>query len=443
MFLVTKLRRRLSAVVLIGGLVLLLSASVHGMPKRDIVETAVRAGDFKTLVAAVKAAGLVETLKGKGPFTVFAPTDQAFDKLPAGTVKNLLKKENKAKLTAVLTYHVVGGEVMSTSLLSAPASVRTVNGKDLSMSYGLQVNGANVTTTDIKCSNGVIHVIDEVLLPPAKGKDIVDTAVGAGQFKTLVAAVKAAGLVPTLKGKGPFTVFAPTDAAFDKLPAGTVKNLLKPKNKTKLQNILTYHVVGGKVMAADVVKLHSADTVYGAKVPVKVKGDRVMVGDASVVKTDIKCSNGVIHVIDSVLMPPEKSTGKRAKDIVDTAVGAGQFKTLVAAVKAADLVKTLKGKGPFTVFAPTDEAFGKLPAGTVKNLLKKENKAKLTAILTYHVLSAKVMAADLLSVEEAETLNGAKVAFSLKVMPDKANVIKADIGCSNGVIHVIDAVMLP
>jgi len=138
----------------------------------------------------------------------------------------------------------------------------------------------------------------------ADRKDIVDTAVGAGSFKTLVAAVQAAGLVETLKGAGPFTVFAPTDEAFAKLPAGTVESLLKPENKEKLVAVLTYHVVPGKVMAADVVKLAEAPTVQGSKAKVKVVDGTVMIDNAKVVKTDIETSNGVIHVIDAVILPP-------------------------------------------------------------------------------------------------------------------------------------------
>ena len=134
-------------------------------------------------------------------------------------------------------------------------------------------------------------------------KDIVDTAVGAGDFKTLAAALKAADLVETLKGKGPFTVFAPTDEAFAKLPEGTVADLLKPENKEKLVGILTYHVVAGKVMAADVVKLTDAKTVQGSEVKIKVTDGKVMVDNANVVKTDIVCANGVIHVIDAVILP--------------------------------------------------------------------------------------------------------------------------------------------
>ncbi len=137
----------------------------------------------------------------------------------------------------------------------------------------------------------------------AQKVDIVDTAVAAGSFNTLAAALKAAGLVDTLKGQGPFTVFAPTDEAFAKLPAGTVEELLKPENKAKLVAILTYHVVPGEVMAAQVVKLTSAKTVNGQSVTIKVNGGTVMVDGATVLKTDIEATNGVIHVIDSVILP--------------------------------------------------------------------------------------------------------------------------------------------
>jgi len=284
-----------------------------------------------------------------------------------------------------------------------------------------------------------ITTVQPVVGHPATKADIVDTAVAAGSFKTLVAAVQAAGLVDTLKGAGPFTVFAPTDEAFAKLPKGTVESLLKPENKAKLQAILTYHVVAGKVSAADVVKLTGAKTVQGQQIDIKVADGKVMVDGANVAKTDIETSNGVIHVIDSVILPADK-------DIVDTAVGAGSFNTLVAAVKAAGLVETLKGEGPFTVFAPTDEAFAKLPEGTVSNLLKPENKDQLVAILTYHVVAGKVLASDVVKISSAKTVNGKSAAVKVSdagVMIDGANVVATDIETSNGVIHVIDSVILP
>ena len=278
-----------------------------------------------------------------------------------------------------------------------------------------------------------------------QSKDIVDTAVADGRFTTLVAAVTAAGLADTLKGEGPFTVFAPTDDAFAKLPAGTVESLLQPENLEQLKNILLYHVVAGKVMAADVTELESAETVLGESAMIKLDMGSVYINDAKVVLTDIETSNGVIHVIDTVLLPPADQL-----DIVDTAVADGRFTTLVAAVTAAGLVDTLKGEGPFTVFAPTDDAFAKLPAGTVENLLKQENLETLTNILLYHVVPGNVMAADVVQLDGQmvdTAQEGQQVMITVKdgkvYLNDTVQVIITDIETSNGVIHVIDTVLLP
>jgi transforming growth factor-beta-induced protein len=276
--------------------------------------------------------------------------------------------------------------------------------------------------------------------------DIVDTAVADGRFTTLVAAVQAAELVDTLKGEGPFTVFAPTDDAFAKLPAGTLDELLKPESKQALTDILLYHVVAGKVMAADVVGLTSATTVLGKDIAIKVDMGNVYINDAKVIITDIETSNGVIHVIDTVILPPAEEAAAPGT-IVDIAVADGRFTTLVAAVQAAGLVETLSGEGPFTVFAPTDDAFAKLPAGTLDELLKPESKQALTDILLYHVVAGKVMAADVVGLTSAPTVLGKDV--NIKVMDGKVylnetiQVIITDIEASNGVIHVIDAVLLP
>jgi uncharacterized surface protein with fasciclin (FAS1) repeats len=263
-------------------------------------------------------------------------------------------------------------------------------------------------------------------------KDIVQTAVAAGQFKTLVKAVEAAGLAATLSGSGPFTVFAPTDEAFAKLPAGTLESLLQ--NPEALKSVLLYHVVPGRVMAADVVKLTAAKTALGQSVHIDAsKGVRVE--NANVVKTDIAASNGVIHVIDTVILPKN--------DIVEVARSNGSFKTLLTAIEAAGLTDTLRGDGPFTVFAPTDEAFAKLPKETLDALL--QDKAKLTAILTYHVVAGKVLAADVVKLAEARTVQGQSVRISATdgVRVDNAKVVKTDVPATNGVIHVIDTVIIP
>lgn len=273
----------------------------------------------------------------------------------------------------------------------------------------------------------------------AADKDIVDTAVAAGKFKKLAAALGAADLVGALKGPGPFTVFAPSDEAFAKLPAGTVETLLKPENKAKLASILTFHVVKGKVMAADVVKIKGAETLNGQRVDVKVDGSTVSIDSSKVVTADIACSNGVIHVIDTVLMPV-------SDNIPAVADKAGKFKTLLKAVKEAGLVETLSGTGPFTVFAPTDEAFDKLPKGTIADLLKPENKATLAGILTYHVIPGRVYSEAAVAAKSAKTVQGATVAIKANdkgAFVNDSKIIATDVDASNGVIHIIDTVLMP
>jgi uncharacterized surface protein with fasciclin (FAS1) repeats len=285
--------------------------------------------------------------------------------------------------------------------------------------------------------------------------DIVDTAVAAGSFTTLVAAVEAADLVETLKGEGPFTVFAPTDEAFAAIPKETLDALLAEPSGD-LTQILLYHVIAGKVMAADVTDGLEAATVQGAPVNFSVADGAVKINDATIITTDIEASNGVIHVIDAVIMPPAEEAAAPtaapaeeaaapAADIVDTAIAAGSFTTLVAAVEAAGLVETLKGEGPFTVFAPTDEAFAALPAGTLDTLLA-DPTGDLTQILLYHVIEGQVMAADVTDGLEAATVQGAPVTFTVAdgaVKINDATIVTTDIATSNGVIHVIDAVITP
>jgi uncharacterized surface protein with fasciclin (FAS1) repeats len=273
----------------------------------------------------------------------------------------------------------------------------------------------------------------------AGDKDVVDTAVAAGSFNTLAAALRAADLVSALKGKGPFTVFAPTDEAFAKLQKGTLEHLLDPKNKAELQAILTYHVVPASLSAADVVQLKSAATLNGQRIDIKVSEAGVGVDGAKVVKTDIRCLNGVIHVIDSVLLPS-------TKDLVTTAVDAGQFRTLAQALQAAGLVEALREKGPYTVFAPSDEAFAKLPAGTLESLLLPENREKLVAILKLHVIPGRVDSQTASKGANVASLQGGKLEIRLadgRLMVNGAHVVAGDVDASNGVIHVIDSVLLP
>ncbi|GIK18785.1 MAG: hypothetical protein AMXMBFR77_03280 [Phycisphaerales bacterium] len=269
--------------------------------------------------------------------------------------------------------------------------------------------------------------------------DVVNVAAGTGKFTTLLAAAEAAGLVDALRSSDPITVFAPTDEAFAKLPAGTVESLLRPENRAALAGILTYHVVPGAIPASRVARLSGATTLNGQRVEFTRTGDGVRIDGAAVIVADVEASNGIIHVIDRVILPADGT-------IVAVASKAGTFGTLLAAAKAAGLADTLAGNGPFTVLAPTDEAFGKLPAGTVESLLKPENKDKLASILRYHVIPGRVYAAQALSLGAAATLQGNEIVFDLangSLVADGARVVRTDIDASNGVIHVIDAVILP
>ncbi|MCY3559665.1 MAG: fasciclin domain-containing protein [bacterium] len=296
----------------------------------NIVEVAVGSGAFPTLVAAVVAAGLDGVLSGDGPFTVFAPTEEAFaaalDALGI-TAEQILADTDL--LTAVLTYHVLPLEAPAEMVLTLDGqSVTTVNGADVTITIddgAVMVNDATVVTADIAASNGVIHVIDTVLLPPAPEPEpepepepapepaaeepgnIVEVAVGSGAFPTLVAAVVAAGLDGVLSGDGPFTVFAPTEEAFaaalDALGI-TAEQILADTDL--LTAVLTYHVLPLEAPAEMVLTLdgQSVTTVNGADVTITIDDGAVMVNDATVVTADIAASNGVIHVIDTVLLPP-------------------------------------------------------------------------------------------------------------------------------------------
>lgn len=276
--------------------------------------------------------------------------------------------------------------------------------------------------------------------PVAGSQTIVDVASNAGSFGTLLAAAKAAGLVEALNGKGPITVFAPTDDAFAKLPKGTVEMLLKPENKGLLASVLSYHVVPGSVDSSDVAKRDSVTTLLGQRIDVTKSGGSLMIDNAGILSADVEASNGVIHVIDTVLMPSTDT-------IVETASKAGSFGTLLAAAKAAGLADLLGSEGPFTVFAPTDDAFAKLPEGTVESLLKPENTDKLASILKYHVVPGRIYADQAVEAKNAATAQGSSVTIKESwkgdVRVNNAKVVNADIDTSNGVIHVIDTVLLP
>jgi transforming growth factor-beta-induced protein len=281
---------------------------------------------------------------------------------------------------------------------------------------------------------------DEPAAPVVESNTIVDIAVSDAQFSTLVTALTAADLVDTLAGDGPFTVFAPTDDAFAALPEGTLDALLA--DKEALTNVLTFHVAAGSNDAATVVGLASLEMLNGDTADVVVDGDTVTIAGATITVTDIQADNGIIHVLSAVMLPPADEP--QSNTIVDIAVGDEQFSTLVTALTEADLVDTLAGDGPFTVFAPTNDAFAALPEGALDALLA--DKEALTNVLTYHVAAGTNDAAAVVGLTSLEMLNGDSadvVVDGDTVTIAGATIVVTDIQADNGIIHVIDAVMLP
>ena len=297
----------------------------------------------------------------------------------------------------------------------------------------------------------------------AADKDIVDTADGAGSFTVLLAALDKAELTQTLKGEGPFTVFAPTDEAFAALldELGIAAEALL--NHPDLSKVLLYHVVAGKVMSTDLTDGMEAATLQGEKLRIGLM-DGVKINDAMVTAADVDTTNGVIHIIDKVLVPaafqlsaePESvpapvaeemaaATAAPTMNIVETAIGNPEFSILVAALQKAGLVDALNGEGPFTVFAPTNDAFAALLQDLDISADELLTQPDLSKVLLYHVVSGKVMSTDLTNGLTAPTLQGESLSFDLTdgVKVNGSTVVAADVDTTNGVIHVIDKVLVP
>ncbi len=405
----------------------------------DIVEIAVADGRFEILVAAVQQAGLVDALSGEGPLTVFAPTDSAFTNLLSDlgvTAEQLLGNPD---LADILLYHVVGAS-LNGDAVAAETHIETLLGKDVDVSIvgdDLYINDAKVIIADIEASNGIIHVIDAVLLPPEL-PTIPDIAIADGRFTVLVNALVETGLDSALAGEGPFTVFAPTDDAFVTLLGElgiSAADLLASEN---LADILLYHVVEGRLKAEDVVLEDSLTTLLGKNIDVEVTDDGVFINNSKIVITDIKAENGIIHVIDTVLIPEDQP------NIVEVAEGAGSFNTLLAALEITGLDEALAGDGPFTVFAPTDEAFENLPDWLFNFLIN--NPKYLERVLLYHVVAGDLNASAVTGKRSIETLLGQSVrpyVYNGNAYINRSKVIAADVGASNGTIHVIDKVLIP
>ncbi|HAS47000.1 MAG TPA: hypothetical protein DCS93_41335 [Microscillaceae bacterium] len=417
----------------------------------NISEIVANGSDFTLLKAAIETAGgdLGTTLSSEGTLTVFAPTNAAF--VAAGFADEAaVRAADPAFLTSVLTYHVIGSVAKSASLTSG--AVATQNGQNVYLS----VNGANiaingkvkVTTADVDATNGVVHVIDNVLIPPTQ--NVAQIAVASSnasspQFTALVAALTKAGLAGTLAdGTKNFTVFAPTDAAFNEF-LSQLGLTLDNVPTDLLSKILTYHVVSGNVFSTDLINGATPTTLNGANLTVNIANSEVTVSSlntSKVTATNALGTNGVIHTIDKVLVPVADFTITQVAQVGDN------FGLLKAAVVKAGLATTLSG-GEFTVFAPVDQAF-KDAGFADAAAINAANQTDISDIVTYHAIAAKALSTDLTS-QAYTTVSQQDLYISTQggvfINPSNPNqniqVTTADVVTKNGVIHVIEKVILP
>lgn len=422
-------------------------------PTENIVETAISAGSFETLVAALQATSLDAVLgDDTATFTVFAPTDEAFAELGQTTIDALLMDTDT--LSDILLYHVIQGQAVDADAAIALAGtlVEMANGDNVAISVRdgeLFINDSQVVSANIETTNGIIHVIDVVLSPPEDMEpagNIVEVAQAAGSFGTLLAAAGVAGLDTVLgDDMAEFTVFAPTDAAFAKLGQDTIDGLLNDPDT--LADILLYHVIQGSVDAVTALSLAgtTVDMANDDFTALTVREGELFINESEVIDTDIAATNGIIHVIDTVLIPPADVTPTQT--ITEIAVADDRFETLVAALGVADLADTLNNADlTFTVFAPTDAAF-ELLGSAVDDLIA--DPSALESVLLYHVISGvavdSITATSLIGTD-VTMANTDSTALSIGeggLQINDSTIIITDIQATNGVIHVIDRVLIP
>ncbi|WP_197076715.1 fasciclin domain-containing protein [Hymenobacter terrenus] len=450
---------------------------------QNIVQVAQANPDFTALVAAVTKADLATTLSGTGPFTVFAPTNAAFAKLPdpfktATSIAAITDPTQIATLKDILLYHVLAGNKKAADLNTGPqttlkAAGSTTNVINLTKTGStITINGSStVRTADVAASNGTIHAIDNVLIAGSSTSgpgNIVQVAQGNSDFATLVAAVTKADLGTTLSGAGPFTVFAPTNAAFTELPdpfktATSIAAITDAAQIATLRNILLYHVLAGNKKAADFPSGPSAqltakpasatgvndNTVYASKTGSAI----TLNGTTSVVTADVAASNGTIHAINKVLIPPTRKISEIV--VAATTASPAQFTVLLAALQrtaAADLLKAADdASSNLTVFAPTDAAFQALLAQLGFTSLNQVPDTDLVNILKLHIVGSRAFSSDLTN-GPVTTLGGPVTVgvsgTSVTVRgagngTNNANVVIANQLANNGVVHVIDRVLRP
>ncbi|MFT4566096.1 MAG: transforming growth factor-beta-induced protein, partial [Saprospiraceae bacterium] len=417
-------------------------------PTNNIVQIA-QANGFNSLAAALTKAGLVDALQGSTNYTVFAPTDEAFSNLLTVIGQTSIDDVPAAVLEQILLYHVVQGKVLSSDITSGDVTTLEGSAITLSTASGITVNGvAVINPFDVEATNGVVHTINEVLVPASVGQfvnTVLEPAYFNEAFSTLISAAVKAGVVETLLTTPDLTIFAPNNEAF--IASGIDPSAI---DAATLASVLTYHVVGAKVLSSGIPS--QAVTVNGNELFFSlVASGNFINGATEIIAVDIESGSGVVHVINSVLLPP-------SGNLVETAVrlsAGGEFTSLIAALtRTADegtadqnLINVLSGTGPFTVFAPTNAAFqALLDSNNDWASLGDIPLETLISVLTYHVVPAKAFDKDIAGALDANgelpTAFGQNIGVDLGnfSINGSSNIIDINYNATNGVIHVIDAV---
>ncbi|EFX90385.1 hypothetical protein DAPPUDRAFT_309643 [Daphnia pulex] len=462
------------------------------------IPTVLTNNGLTSLVDSLVKAGLAEALSGPGPFTIFAPTNNAFNGVDPTTLNSILKDVNLHQ--KVLAYHIVASFIPS-SAFNNEVIVHSASGENLRINVYKSVQPETVTVNGalkiktLEAGNGIIHVINKVLIPEPES-NIMQVLERKGNFSTLLTALAITGLTPTVQNAGPFTLFAPTDAAFRSLvPAGALDSLIK--NPEELKKVLLTHLVAGTVFSRGLPS-GAITVVSGANVKAVVGFNRVTIDNAQVIEPDLFASNGVIHVIDTVILrpfdqpvkavsnelvkavtnqpnkvvankptlkivvsnPTEKTIANKptektiaisnqqptptVRDIPIILKESG-LTTLASLVAKAGLANALSGPGPFTLFAPTNDAFGAIDSSTLNTLLQDVNL--LRSVLTYHVVTSALAPASIKNELVIKSLAGESLRFNV-YKKGKVVTINGALGlkvleASNGIIYVIDKVLVP
>ncbi|CAE7671713.1 Tgfbi, partial [Symbiodinium pilosum] len=405
--------------------------------------------ELATVLSAVRLANLNFVLEGVGPFTMFAPTNVAFQLLGPGVAASLTRSENTNFLTQVLQYHVCYGNTLSQNLLPGQ-ELSTFEGERLTVNEvtPFTVNGVPVSRQDLVAQNGLVHTINRVLLPPnfalpAPTMDLVQLIASEDYLSILHEAIQLADLESALKASGPLTVFVPTNDAFEKLGPGIASSLLLPPNQRKLQEVLLHHVVSGAQTTAALAVGVTLQSLGGGPLLV-TQNDPLKIDSLSgVISPNVPATNGLLHVMDAVIIPfgfvyPDKNIRQLVQQ-------SPELSLLAAALSASSAGSLLSGSDPYTLFAPTNEAFEQLGIGVASSLLMPANQAKLAQVLRYHVLAGSFPRADFTANTAVQTMEQSllKISSVNPLTVDTARVRTVDIPATNGIVHIIDSVLLP